>query len=54
MPTFDVVPLSATVDGMELSRISCLILLMLAMLVDDVTCALIWQGGGAVSDKIEK
>ena len=50
---FDVAPLLATADGLEPSRTPCLILLMLAMLVDDVTCALIWQGGGAVLDKIE-
>jgi hypothetical protein len=50
---FDVAPLLATADGMDWSRTPCLILLMLAMLVDDVTCALTWQGGGAVLDKKE-
>ena len=53
VPMFDVAPLLATADGMEPSRTPCLILLMLAMLVDDATCALTWQGGGAASDKIE-
>jgi hypothetical protein len=45
--------LSAMADGMEPSRTPCLILLMLAMLVYDVTCASTWQGGGAVLDKIK-
>ncbi len=52
MPTFDVAPLLATADGVEPSRTPCQILLMLAMLVDDVTCAFTWYNGGAVLDKI--
>ncbi len=50
---FDVAPILATADGMEPSRTPCLISLMLAMLVDDVTCTLTWQGGGGVFNKIE-
>jgi hypothetical protein len=56
VPTLEVAALSATMEGMEPFRTPFLInfsraVISLMLLV--YSCSLTWQGGGAMSDKIE-
>jgi hypothetical protein len=49
----DVALLLVSADGMEPSRTPCLIFLTRVLCVDEMACALTWQGGGTVLDRIE-
>jgi hypothetical protein len=56
VPTLEVAALSATMEGMELFRTPFLINFLRAVILLTLlaySCSLTWQGGGAMSDKIE-
>ena len=56
VPTLDVAALSAAMDGMDSSRTPFLIIFSRAVMSFTLlmhSCSSTWQGGGAVSYKIE-
>ena len=56
VPTLDVAALSGTMEGMDPSRTPFLIIFSRAVMSVTLlmrSCSLTWQGGGAVSYKIE-
>jgi hypothetical protein len=57
VPTLDVAALSATMGGMDPSRTPCLMKFLRAVMsltfLLMLSCSSTWQGGGAVSYKIE-